>query len=218
MPFCTDTDMLYWEPNLFRDAATAAQLLLGGVASVAGAAVTFPSAVLVDAQVRPLQVIQFAGTSLSGAFPIISVDTDQTLTLSVVYDGLFPPDGTPGVPVHVGTAANQTFAIRTFFPQRQVVTQMLLQAAGLDPGAADAESRVVNVEAMRRPCVLGALQLVYSAMAASALQPAPFTSRADMYERLYRRALRSARVEVDTDDDGHADEVRPLNLLQLVRG
>lgn len=220
MPFCTDTDLLYWEPGLFRDAAAASQVLVSGIAGVSGTAVTVAGVPpLADAGVRPLGVIQFSGTALSGCFPIVSVDSDTDLTISVLYDGLFPADGSAGTPAHVGVAAGQAFAVRTFFPQRQVVTQMLLQAAGVDPSAgADAEGRVVNAESLRRPCVLGTLQMIYNAVAASATEPAKPAARADLYERLYRRAMRSARVEVDTDGDGVADVVRSLGGVQLVRG
>jgi hypothetical protein len=42
-------------------------------------------------------------------------------------------------------------------------------------------------------------------------------ARVEMYERLYRRALRSATVELDTDGDERADVARPLNVLRLAR-
>jgi hypothetical protein len=38
-----------------------------------------------------------------------------------------------------------------------------------------------------------------------------------MYEDLYRRSLRSARVELDLDNDGTADARRELNVLNLTR-
>ena len=51
----------------------------------------------------------------------------------------------------------------------------------------------------------------------SATEPAHLNVRTDVYERLYRRALRCARVEIDRDGDGRADLVRPLNVLELQR-
>ena len=41
--------------------------------------------------------------------------------------------------------------------------------------------------------------------------------RADLYERLYRRSLSRARVEIDTNGDGKADLARALNVLELAR-
>jgi hypothetical protein len=218
MAFCTDTDLLYWEPNLFKDAAAVGQTLLSGVASVSGTTATFSGLSLTDGHVRPLDVIYFSGTGLAGAFPIVSVDSDTTLTLSVLYDGLFPTDGSAGAASHVGTASSQAFAIRTFYPQRQTVTRLLLQAAGVDPAAVNAEAAVVDSEVMKRACALGTLQMIYSALAASSTSPTIFLARADLYQQLYRQAMRSARVEIDTDGDGSANVVRLLNEVSLVRG
>lgn len=220
MTFCSDTDLLYWEPDLFNAAAAAAQTLLSGVAAVSGAAVTLSGVSLPDAQVKPLGVISFTGSTMKGCYPIVSVDSDTTLTLSVLYDDLFRADGTPtGNPAaHAGDGLNQPFAIRTFYPQRRIVTQMLLQAAGVDPDGPEATGCVINAEALRRPCVLGTLQMIYSALAASAAEPAKLSARADLYERLYRRAMRCAQVQIDTDADGQADVTRPLNALRLIRG
>ena len=44
-----------------------------------------------------------------------------------------------------------------------------------------------------------------------------FVVREQLYERLYRRALRSARLEIDTDGDGQANLRRPLNVMDLLR-
>lgn len=218
MAFCTDTDLLYWEPNLFKDAAAVGQTLLSGVASVSGMAATFSGLSLNDAKVRALDVIYFSGTGLTGAFPIVSVDSDTALTLSVLYDGLFPTDGSAGAAAHVGVATNQAFAIRTFFPQRQIVTQLLLQAAGIDPSTVNAEEAVVHPEVLKRACVLGTLQMIYAALATTVTSPTIYLARADLYRELYQQAMRSARVEVDTDGDGETDVVRRLNEVELVRG
>ncbi|HZZ44812.1 MAG TPA: hypothetical protein VFE58_17880 [Tepidisphaeraceae bacterium] len=218
MAFCTDVDLLYWEPNLFKDGAGAAQTLLAGVADVSGTSASVGSLSLGNAHVEPLDVIQFTGASVAGAFPIVSVDSDSSLTMSVLYDGLFHSDGSTGTAPHAGTATGQAFAVRTFYPQRQIVTQMLLQAAGLEAGEVGGEEKVVNLEALRRVCALGALQLIYSALAAAAVSPTNLSNRADLYERLYRSAMRSVKVELDLDGDGVGDCVRVLNLLQLVRG
>jgi hypothetical protein len=95
-----------------------------------------------------------------------------------------------------------------------VISEMLVQAIGLEP---DESAQITNADALRRPCVLGAIQMIYSALAAAASEPAPLNVRADLYERLYRRALRNTKVELDRDGDGHADVVRALNVLELKR-
>ena len=114
----------------------------------------------------------------------------------------------------VGSASGINFAIRTFWAQRQIVSELLLLAAGLEPDQAGA---VLNPGELRRPCTLGALQMIYSALAAAAEEPADFSVRADLYERLYRRALRNTIVAVDLDEDGVAESHRALNVLELKR-
>lgn len=219
MPFCTDTDLLSYEPLLFRDAVAAAQTLLAGTAAVDGTLVTLPAPGPVAASVVAGDVITFTGTALAGCYPILGVGADSTLTISVLHQGVYPEEAvTAGdvlpSPSLVGSAAAQPFVIRTSFPQRRIVSQMILEAAGL--GAV--EAAVVNPRELARACALGTLQMVYGALAAVAGDPIVPAARADLYGALFRRALRAARVEVDTDGDGKADDVRRLNAVTLVRG
>jgi hypothetical protein len=97
------------------------------------------------------------------------------------------------------------------------VSDLLLAAAGLDPTRADIDEVVSNPQVLRKPATLGTLQMIYSALAAAAAEPAGLSQRADLYERLYRRALRNTTVDLDLNGDGAADATRPLNVLQLQR-
>lgn len=117
----------------------------------------------------------------------------------------------------VASALDLSFAIRTFWPQRRVVSDLLLAAAGLDPTRDDIDTVVINPQALKKPAVLGTLHMIYSALAAAAATPEALATRAELYERLYRRALRSTVIELDLNADGEADTVRPLNVLQLQR-
>jgi hypothetical protein len=219
MTFCTDTDLLHWEPNLLREAAFASQTLLSGTGDLAGTTFTVDGPVgaptLLAAHVKPQQVIVLTGGT-SGCYPIVSVDSATQLTLSVLYDGLFPVGGN-GVPGPLATADNLSFVIRTFWPQRRVVSDLLLSAAGLDPTRSDIDEVVKNPQALRKAAVLGTLQMIYSALAAAAAEPEALTTRANLYERLYRRALRGTMVELDLNGDGAVDTARALNVLQLQR-
>jgi hypothetical protein len=160
------------------------------------------------------EVIVLSG-ALAGSFPIVSVNSATELTLSVLYDGLFPDAGS-GVASPVGTAADLTFAVRTFWPQRRVVSDLISRAAGIEPQD-DSPAVILNAQSLRRPCALGTLQMIYNALAAASSTPEPLSMRADLYERLYRRALSRARVEIDTNGDGRADIARTLNVLELAR-
>jgi hypothetical protein len=216
MTFCNDVDLLHWEPNIFQDAAFASQMLIKGTGDLSGTTFTLDSGSLSDAQVAAGGVIALTGT-IEGAYPIVSVDSATQLTLSVLYDALYPDSG-EGEPVPVGTAADLNFTIRTFSPQAKMVSRMLKTAAGIVPGTEDEDSIVIlNPETMRRACVLGTLQMIYSALAAVATEPANYSVRADLYERLFRRALRGVRVELDTNGDGQRDVRRSLGVLELYR-
>src|SRR5438552_823374 len=214
-PFCNDIDLLHWEPNICRDAAFASQTLIAGSGDLAGTTFTIASGSFTAAHVAADQVIVLTGDT-SGSYPIVSVDGATQLTISALYDGLFPTTG--GVtPTPPGTASGLDFVIRTFWPQRRIISELILIAAGLDPADATAADKILNPAALVRACTLGTLHLIYSALAAVAEKPADLLARVVMYEQLYRRALGAARIELDLDGDGKADTVRTLGVLQLQR-
>jgi len=210
--FATDIDLLHWEPAIMSDAAGVAQTLLSGTGSLSNTTFTLDAGSLTDAHVTTVYAITL-GDPINGSFPIISVNSDTELTLSVLYDDLYA-DQDNAQPNSSISGDAVSFAIRTFWPQRQSVTDQLLAAAGVD--AADI-SQIINAPMLRRPCVLGILQMIYNALAASATDPANFLARADLYERLFQRALRATIVEIDTNRDGIADVKRPLGVVQLRR-
>ena len=210
MLFCTDADLLHWEPNLFREAAFASQTLLAGAADLAGTSLTLAAGSLIDAHVAADHVVQLSG-AIAGSYPIVSVESATQLTLSVLH-------GEEVAPVPAGSAAGLSFAIRTFGPQRRIISAFLLRAAGIGPETdAPAGAAIINPEALRRPCVLGTLHLVHSALAAAAEEPAQLIVRAELYERLYRRSLEQTVLQLDLNADGRADAIRRLNVVNLVR-
>jgi hypothetical protein len=215
LTFCNDIDLLNWEPTIVRDAAFASQTLVSGTGDLAGSTFTIASGSFTAAHVAADQVIVLTGAT-SGSYPIVSVDGATQLTLSVLYDGLFPTSGSP-IPSPPGTAAGLDYVVRTFWPQRRIVSELLLQAAGLDPADADVEQKILNAESLRRPCTLGTLHLIYSALAAAAEEPKNLVDRMQMYEGLYRRSLRNATVQLDLNLDGRLDTVRRLNVMNLER-
>ena len=218
MTYCTDIDLLHYEPNIFRDAAFASQLLMAGTGNLAGTAFTIASGSFTAEHVAAGHVVALEG-AVAGCYPVVSVDGATQLTVSVMHEGLFPDAGA-GVASPVGTATGIAFAVRTFWPQREVVSALLRRAAGIGPeGASEdmAAAEVLNTSVLRRACALGTLQMIYSALAAAAAEPANLTVRAEMYERLYRRALAGARVEIDVDGDGVGDLTRVLSVVELKR-
>jgi hypothetical protein len=214
--YCTDLDLLHWEPNILRDAAFVSQTLISGTGDLAGTDFTIAAGSFSDAKVATDQVIVIGG-DVNGCFPITAVKTTTSLSISVLYDELI--DGETRTPARAGSATAVPFAVRTFWPQRLVVSELLAQAAGAGQSRnGEAPAAILDAVSLRRACVLGTLQMIYSALAAAAEEDEPhFGIRAELYERLYRRAMRSARVAMDLDGDGKADVVRALNVLDLRR-
>jgi hypothetical protein len=213
--FCTDVDLLHWEPDVLRDAAFASQTLLAGTGSLTGTSFTIPSGSFADAHVSSDNVIVLAG-EINGCFPIVSVTSATQLTISVLYDQLTEPQ--EAEPSPIGTVPSIPFVIRTFWPQRAIVSEMLQQAAGAGVARlGEAPAQIIDNVALRRPCALGTLHMIYSALAAAASEPEAYRVRADLYERHFRRALRCSFVELDLDGDGEGDVVRALNVLDLRR-
>lgn len=212
MTFCTDTDLLHWEPKLPSDAAFASQTLISGTGSLNGTSFTIAAGSFTAANVSPKDILILSG-GVSGCFPIAAVNSATALTVSVLYDQLFATD-TPQ-PSPVGSGTSLTYAIRTFWAQRKMISDLLLHAADIDPE--DSSITILNPEALRRPCVLGTLHLLHSALAAMSTSPSQLLVRADLYERMYRRAIRNVRLELDANGDGEADCARDLSVAKFVR-
>jgi hypothetical protein len=215
MTFCTDIDLLHWEPNICRDAAFASQTLLSGAGDLVGTTFTVSGISFTTAHIAADQIIVLSGGT-EGSYPILSVNSATQLTISALYDGLFPISGNPTA-TSPGSAAGLAFVIRTFWPQRRIVSELILAAAGLDPGDPTSADKIIKPASLKRACALGTLHLIYSALTAVATEPSNLIGRTNFYERLYRRALGASRVELDLDGDGEADTVRALNVLQLQR-
>jgi hypothetical protein len=221
MTFCNDVDLLYWEPDVIGEAAFASQALVTGTGDLAAGGVLTRTAgpTFTAQQVQPGNVAVLSGGAAAGCYAVTAVNGASEIVISVVHADLFPDDGASAPdPVGPAAATGVNFVIRTFYPQRKLVSDFLLTALGIVPGTAAGEvAAVTNPRALRRACALGTLQMIYSALAAAASEPAAFAIRADLYERLYRRALREAQVDLDLDGDGRADARRSPGLLRLVR-
>jgi hypothetical protein len=215
MYLCTDTDLLAFEPWLFRDAAFASQLLSSGTGNLAATSFSRAGGSFVDDHVSADCVITLLGEVI-GCYPIVSVVGDTALVISTLHEGLFPESGQP-VPSPVGSGNNLSFAVRTFAPQRLIASQVILGAAGVDDDPNVAAETLLVTPAIRHAAALGALQLIYSALAAASADPAELSRRADYYERQYRRALMRLTVGFDANGDGVADVTRALNVVNLVR-
>lgn len=208
--YANDTDLLLWEPNLPADAAIASQTLLSGTADLSGTTLTIAAGSLIASHVEPDQVVALTG-AIAGCYPIVAVDSATQMTISILYHGSWR-DADPLVPSPVGNAAGVSFVIRSFYAQRRVISDLIDHLIDLPAGAT-----LLNPDVLRRPCALGAIQMIYRTLAATVDAPDLYQIRADLYERLYRRELRNTVLHLDTEGGGRITEIRRLNVLRFVR-
>ena len=210
MPFATDIDLLLWEPTLLQEAAFASQILLSGTCDLEDSTITIASGSFASAKVVVGNVVVLSG-AISGCFPIVEVTSATELKISALYADLSQPIE----PSSVGVATGLTYSVRTYFAQRKIVSDLLLTTAGLN---ADAYTeKVIVTPSLRRACTLGSLQMIYNAIAATAEDSHHHAIRASVYGKLYRRALRLVRLDLDTNNDGEADIRNDLNISNLIR-
>src|SRR5438105_1830946 len=150
MIFCNDVDLLYWEPEVVKEAAFASQTLDVGSGDVTGNSLAATSGLsFEDQKVAAGQVIVFSGAMI-GCFPSTGVSGPFSLRFSALYDELFPDSGSPPDSIGVAAVTGVDFVIRTFWAQRKVVSDFLSQAVGIVPGTAQAlTASVLNPRALR---------------------------------------------------------------------
>ena len=217
-PFCTDSDLIVWEPELLRQAAWMSQTLISGNGDLSNTTFTTAAGSFIASHVLPDHVMVLDG-SITGCFPIISVDSATTMTISILYEGIWH-DGGGKIPSRVGSAVSLNYAVRTFYAQRRIVGEMLLASvgqSGADP--ATEASRILNPEALRNANTLGTLHMIHSTLAAVADKAAQtlHQTRADLYRDLYRKELNRLTVLLDLDNDARLDTIRRPDRLQLRR-
>jgi hypothetical protein len=184
--------------------------LLAGTGDLSGTSFTITAGSFTTAGIEPGHVITLGG-SIDGSFPVLAVNSATSLTLSVLYDRLLPEESAVDARP-IGAASALPFTIKTCKPQIAVIGELLHQAIDVtDPTV------ILNPQDLRRPAALGTLQMLYSASAAVSIDEADLAVRTQMYERLYRRALRAAKIELDLNHDGRTDLIRCPALPRLHR-
>lgn len=219
MTFCTDMDLLYYEPDLFTSAAAVSQGIVSGSGVLTGANLATVEN-LSSRPVAPRMVAVLSG-AVAATLVLAEVSPPYQMTLSVLHEGLFADEDAP-TPLAVGVNGQVSYIVRSFWAQRSIVSELLLAACrgrdGEDSDDLRDGTAITNAEDFRRPAALGTLQMIHSALAAAAGESAGhFATRAELYQRLYRRALRHIVARLDLDGDGTVDAARRLNLVEFVR-
>lgn len=212
MNFSTDRDLLALEPMLFGEVIFASQKRLemtDGV--ISGTALTTASGNFETAQIDAGDVILVADQPRE----VIARNSATSLTISLLRDR-FSDEAIPP-----GNGTSLTVVHRTFTPQAALVHDELLRLLGIDPdGHGDlSEDAIVSLSIMRDLEVLLTLARLYESAQTTADEESAQLLRvkATAYRARFREAARSSVIHIDLDGDGHADAVRDLRAIGLVR-
>jgi len=212
MSFSTDRDLLALEPALFSEVLFASQKrveLSDGV--IAGTTLTSATANFESAQVDAGDVLLIADKPCE----VVARNSATSLTISqlrdhISDDALPPGDGSSLAVVH-----------RTFAPQAELIHDELLRLLGIDAEGHSTltEDAIVSLSVMRDLGVLLTLARLYEAATTISNEDSfnLLRTKATSYRARFREAARSSVIHLDLDGDGHADTVRDLRSIGLVR-
>jgi hypothetical protein len=214
--FSNDTDLLKWEPVLFKELALATQTLCQGTdGALNGTAFTSAGGSFLSCGAEPGQVIalEHADHSLDGCFEIVSVDSETQLTLSVLRKS---PDDPPVAPPP-GTGFS--YRVSSYGPQATEAAENLLTFFGIapeaDPDKIDV-TEILNSAALRQASVFAILASVFAARAAGK-DDSGFWEKAMHYQKLFHKARSRIRLNIDTDNDQIAEQIRSGGSVRLSR-
>lgn len=216
--FCTDVDLLKWEPVLFRELALPSQTLCGSDDGVVlGTTLTSAEASFNNAGVEAGNVIHlYNGESeIDGCYEVVAVDSATSLTVSVVRANdnatpIAPPAGT-----------DVRYRISTFGPQAEEAAYGLLQYFGIDASESDNVvdvNDIVDQTVLRQASVFAVLAAVFASSAASINDNANLWQKSLRYQKLFQEARVKVRIGIDHDDSGTAEQFRIGGTVRLRRG
>jgi len=213
--FSTDSDLLKWEPTLFRDLAVPGQRLASGTdGETAGLAFSSDSADFVAAGVAPGHVVRLIDDDgqAAGCWQVLSVES-PTLLLATQVGRL------AGDSVNLPTGSHWAWTIDTFDPQAEEARFELLARLGLavDEDGADLANLVLQPRSLRRASVFATLTMIFEGASGAAQEGRNLAAKAALYRRLYDKELTQLRVRLDRDGDGLADDACSPGTIRLER-
>lgn len=217
----SDRDLVVYEPNLFRDAGLLNQRRIAGSATITGTTFVCAEADFAELGVGAGDVVEIDGATLE----VLARLSATTLTVSRVR-------GRPGDAAIPPGDGSVTFALGTCRPQIGLSHERVVRGLGLVPtgfGAGETdvlgrpragEEAITNPGALRRLVALGALEMVYLAVASLRGGDDPAQRRSEEYRRQWERERAAAGAWIDTNGDGVPDELRRVSggAGELARG
>jgi hypothetical protein len=209
--FSNDVDLLKYEPKLFTDLYFASQVLTSGTGGIlAGTAFTKAGENFITAGISAGTVIYLKSVdgSLDGAFEIVSVDSAEQLTVSVLRadpeQAAIPPR----------PASDVTYRIATFAPQANEAFNLLLRCFDLTPD--DAEN-LLEPDRLKQASVFIILSGIYATLTGDADTSEEFWKKSLHYRTLFEKARDQIILSIDEDADGTGEEEKRGDEIRLLR-
>lgn len=212
--FINDRDLLLLEPNLFRDASWAGQLLVSGSGNVSGTTLTL-TVYDVDfdsARVDAGYVVLVDGTP----YEVLARLSATTVTISRLR---VDPNESALTPSPV---TSKPVTVMTFRPQVSIAHAQVLRMLGIEPAStgesgAITDSDITNPEDLVLVECFAALHMIFAAVSSLSSPTSPLVERMEMYRQRFATERQRAAALIDTNGDGLADATRRLNIIHLTR-
>ncbi len=215
--FCRDIDILKYEPSLFFDNCLEDQVLAAGSAGdLTGTAFTVTGADFINAGIESgnvLTLVSSADGSKIGSYEVVSVDSAEQLTVSV----LRADDARD--PIAPGDVTGADYKIVTYTQQIAQVSYDLTEYFGIQPGQPASEitaDNVTNDQALKQSAVLAVISWVYVTLASS-IDDTHLWEKSYYYRKLFKKCRESCQLHIDVGLDGNIDFTMVGSSVRLVR-
>jgi hypothetical protein len=212
MYFCSDVDLMAWEPGIFLEPAFGHQAIVKeAVGTLSGTALTVPGASLGNVAAGMVAAVETADGSLTQLLEVAAVADASHATLSALRGR-----GTEAaLPPLMGGSVKVT--VVSFRPQIAAVGDELLALVGIESGREREDPGLCDTSGFRHATVFGVLAAAYRTLADAETATNLTYSKLGFYEGLYRGARRAIAATVDRDGDGVPETPRQAGIGDLVR-
>jgi hypothetical protein len=212
MYFCTDTDLLTWEPGLFFEDAFAHQAILRDApATLTGTALVTADPLLGNVVPGMVVAATLGDDAPAQLLEVVAVADASHATVSALRGRTAEPP----IPALAGGAV--TVAVRTFRPQIAAVGDGLLALVGVTADRDSSPPALTDLAGFRLATVFGTLAAVFRALATAPAATSLTVAKKNFYDGLARATRRALAATVDTDDDAIPDTRRAAALPTLER-
>lgn len=210
--FTSDRDLLVLEPGLFRDASWVGQQLARGEARINSGIALFTAGGINRDAALPGMVLVIGRIPLEIMHVIDDTQVEVSLLRADIADPVIVPTDMTAAP-----ALCTTFRPQIALMHHQILAMLGLARAGEETFGNFSEDAVTNPGELTLLESLGALNLIFSGLAAASGPDSVAWQKADMYAKRFARERFRAHAKLDTNNDGQPDALRRCNIMHLVR-